>query len=139
MEQIHQNPVHVLGNIYFLMSPYDLDELCEWVRNCSVFKLYFKDPNRYTTHEHARAKSYIRNESHVSPRDPISMMSLHYISPSTISDGRSDTGSSLRSRLYRAPQGYGLLSLFRACCSLWQNLLCSSALSVITICRFISW
>ena len=26
-------PVHVLGNIYFLMSPYDLDELCEWVSN----------------------------------------------------------------------------------------------------------
>ena len=26
-------PVHVLGNIYFLMSPYDLNELCEWVRN----------------------------------------------------------------------------------------------------------
>ena len=26
-------PVHVLGNIYYLMSPYDLDELCEWVRN----------------------------------------------------------------------------------------------------------
>ena len=25
-------PVHVLGNIYFLMSPYDLDELCERVR-----------------------------------------------------------------------------------------------------------
>ena len=25
-------PVHVLGNIYFLMSPYDIDELCEWVR-----------------------------------------------------------------------------------------------------------
>ena len=22
-------PVHVLGNISFLMSPYDLDELCE--------------------------------------------------------------------------------------------------------------
>ena len=30
-------PVHVLGNIYFLMSPYDLDELCEWVRNRSFF------------------------------------------------------------------------------------------------------
>ena len=30
-------PVHVLGNIYFLMSPYDLDELCEWVRNKSFF------------------------------------------------------------------------------------------------------
>ena len=29
--------VHVLGNIYFLMSPYDLDELCEWVRNKSFF------------------------------------------------------------------------------------------------------
>ena len=26
-------PVHVLRNIYFQMSPYDLDELCEWVRN----------------------------------------------------------------------------------------------------------
>ena len=25
--------IHVLGNIYFLMSPYDLDDLCEWVRN----------------------------------------------------------------------------------------------------------
>ena len=30
--------------------------------SCSVFKLYFKDPNRYTTHEHAHAKSYIRND-----------------------------------------------------------------------------
>ena len=30
-------PVHVLGNIYFLISPYDLDELCEWVRNKSFF------------------------------------------------------------------------------------------------------
>ena len=30
-------PVHVLGNIYFLMSPYDLDELCEWVRNKRSF------------------------------------------------------------------------------------------------------
>ena len=32
-------PVHVLGNIYFLMSPYDLDELCEWVRNKRSFLL----------------------------------------------------------------------------------------------------
>ena len=30
-------PVHVLGNIYFLMNPYDLDELCEWVRNKRSF------------------------------------------------------------------------------------------------------
>ena len=30
-------PVHVLGNFYFLMSPYDLDELCEWVRNKRSF------------------------------------------------------------------------------------------------------
>ena len=30
-------PVHVLGNIYFLMSPYDLDELCESVRNKRSF------------------------------------------------------------------------------------------------------
>ena len=30
-------PVHVLGNIYFLMHPSDLDELCEWVRNKRVF------------------------------------------------------------------------------------------------------
>ena len=32
-------PVHVLGNIYFLMSPYDLDELYEWVRNKRIFFL----------------------------------------------------------------------------------------------------
>ena len=30
-------PVHVLGNTYFLMSPYDLDELCQWVRNKRSF------------------------------------------------------------------------------------------------------
>ena len=30
-------PVNVLGDIYFLMSPYDLDELCEWIRNKEVF------------------------------------------------------------------------------------------------------
>ena len=29
-------PLHVLGKIYFL-SPYDLDELCEWVRNKRSF------------------------------------------------------------------------------------------------------
>ena len=32
-------PVHVLGNIFFLMSPYDLDKLCEWVRNKRSFLL----------------------------------------------------------------------------------------------------
>ena len=30
-------PIHVLGNMYFLMSPYDQDELCEWVRNKRSF------------------------------------------------------------------------------------------------------
>ena len=30
-------PVHVLVNMYFLMSPYDQDELCEWVRNKRSF------------------------------------------------------------------------------------------------------
>ena len=36
-------PVHVLGNIYFLMSPYDLDELCEWVRIKEVVFFVDKD------------------------------------------------------------------------------------------------
>ena len=38
--QIHQNQVEACscnGKTYFLMSPYDLDELCQWVRNKRSF------------------------------------------------------------------------------------------------------
>ena len=37
--KVQLKPVHLLGNIYFLMSPYDLDELREWVRNKRSFLL----------------------------------------------------------------------------------------------------
>ena len=37
--EIKLKPVHVLGKTYFLMSPYDLDELCQWVKNKRSFFL----------------------------------------------------------------------------------------------------
>ena len=36
-------PVHVLGDTYFLMCPYDLDELCQWVR------MFFFSDKDFTT------------------------------------------------------------------------------------------